>query len=513
MSCGPASGCRAWWARSPIARSNDRSSTPSTSWDSTARCSGSTTPRYASLAVRTGWPSLYDITDDWLLAPLAPRQRDRLMADERLLMEHSQEVVVCSPELARSRGANRPVELIPNGVDVDLFRTARPRPADLPPSPVALYVGTLHTWRIDIPLVLELAGAPPGPPGRAGRARTACRGTSTDRLERVPNIHVLGARPYDQIPAYMQHADVVIIPHLVDPFTESLDPIKAYECLAAGRPTVATPVAGFRELGPPIVTADRSRFVEATSTALAAAGPAGLPGRLEGAPIPTWHDRAEAMASLMVRAREEGRIPVRPARRPPLRPPGPGPGLAGPGRRSAGRGYSPGRPGRPILGARPTGSPKARLPLTFPEFLSTLWRKRLIIVVSVVVAVAAALAYSKLHTPMYQSTALVQINSTTSATGQSSTQVTLPDPVQALSSTAVELQAAKLLDNPDVAAVANAGHRDGRPHHRRAHHHRLGLHPGKGPGGGQGLFAGLRQPDPDPGQHPERTRSPPSWPG
>jgi len=83
-----------------------------------------------------------------------------------------------------------------------------------------------------------------------------------------------------------------------------------------------------------------------------------------------------------------------------------------------------------------------------------LWRKRLIIVVSVVVAVAAAFAYSKLHTPMYQSTALVQVNSTSSASGQSSTQVTLPDPVQALSSTAVELQAAKLLGNPDVSAVA-----------------------------------------------------------
>ena len=132
----------------------------------------------------------------------------------------------------------------------------------------------------------------------------------TARLEGVPGIHLLGARPYDQIPAYLQHADVVIIPHLVNPFTESLDPIKAYECLAAGRPTVATPVAGFRELGPPIVIADRSRFVEATSAALATAGAPGHPGQPPtSAPIPTWHDRAEAMAALMDRVREEGRRP------------------------------------------------------------------------------------------------------------------------------------------------------------------------------------------------------------
>ena len=279
---------------------------PSTSWGSSDRCSGSTTPPTPRLAVRTGWPSLYDITDDWLLAPLAPRQRDRLMADEALLMEHSQEVVVCSPELARSRGTNRAVELIPNGVDVDLFRTPRPRPADLPPSPVALYVGTLHTWRIDIPLVLELAGARPDLQVVLVGPNSLPRDV-TDRLERVPNIAVLGARPYDQIPAYMQHADVIIIPHLVDRFTESLDPIKAYECLAAGRPTVATPVAGFRELGSP----DRHRRPEPLRRGdidrPGRRGPAGLPGRFEGAPIPTWHDRAEAMASLMARAREEGR--------------------------------------------------------------------------------------------------------------------------------------------------------------------------------------------------------------
>jgi Mrp family chromosome partitioning ATPase len=55
---------------------------------------------------------------------------------------------------------------------------------------------------------------------------------------------------------------------------------------------------------------------------------------------------------------------------------------------------------------------------------------------------------------MYESTALIQVNSTSSASGQSSTPVTLPDPVQSLGSTAVELRAAKLLGNPDVAAVA-----------------------------------------------------------
>jgi teichuronic acid biosynthesis glycosyltransferase TuaH len=260
---------------------------------------------YAQMAVRTGWPSLYDITDDWLLAPLAPRQKTRLMANEQLLLDRSEAVVVCSPDLARSRGQSRTVELIPNGVDVDLFRMPRSRPPDLPAAPVAVYVGTLHSERIDVPLVLELAERRPdlsvvlvGPSSLPADVLAT--------LDRVPSIHLLGPRPYEQIPAYLQHADLVVIPHLVNPFTESLDPIKAYECLAAGRPTVATPVAGFRQLGPPIVIAERDRFVEAAASALANSATAGAtPGEFGDAEVPTWRQRAESMVSVMDRARNQ----------------------------------------------------------------------------------------------------------------------------------------------------------------------------------------------------------------
>ncbi len=75
--------------------------------------------------------------------------------------------------------------------------------------------------------------------------------------------------------------------------------------------------------------------------------------------------------------------------------------------------------------------------------------------VSLVVAVVAAFAYAKLHTPTYESSALVQIN-TPAQGGTSTTSLTLPDPVQELGSSAVQLEAAKLLGNPDVAA-ATAG--------------------------------------------------------
>ena len=254
---------------------------------------------YAALVVRTGWPCLYDVTDDWLLAPLNPRERVRLMANESLLLEQSRAVVVCSPALQRSRGRHRHVDLIPNGVDVELFRAPGPRPEDLPPGPVVLYAGSLHDERLDVPLVVELAGARPdvqvvlvGPDFLSA--------ASGAELRALDNVHLLGSRPYERVPGYMHHADVVIVPHLVNPFTESLDPIKAYECMAAGRPTIATPVAGFRELGPPVVVAPRDHFVESVGAALAGDGPAddAVP---DVTTIPSWRTRAEAMVSVMDR--------------------------------------------------------------------------------------------------------------------------------------------------------------------------------------------------------------------
>lgn len=238
---------------------------------------------YAALA--GVFPTLYDITDDWLLAPVPARELARRSRLERIALERAREVVVCSPALAASRGVHRPVELVPNGVEVAHFRAPQARPADLPRSPLALYVGTQHDARIDIGLVEETAAALPdvrivfvGPDVLSSGARA--------RLALLPNVDLLGPRPYADIPAYLQHADVCIVPHHVTAFTDSLDPIKAYEARAVGRPVVATPVAGFRDLGPPVIVADRSSFPAAVAAALARRAPV-----LEPPPGIDWDDR------------------------------------------------------------------------------------------------------------------------------------------------------------------------------------------------------------------------------
>jgi hypothetical protein len=110
-------------------------------------------------------------------------------------------------------------------------------------------------------------------------------------------VSLLGARPYEDVPAYLQHADVIIVPHRVTPFTDSLDPIKAYECLVMETPTVATPVAGFRTHADVLDVVDREAFPMRVSDVLNAPP---RPRIRERAAV-SWEDRVVAFESVLDR--------------------------------------------------------------------------------------------------------------------------------------------------------------------------------------------------------------------
>lgn len=254
-------------------------------------------PTGAHVLSLTGWPTLYDITDDWLVADRDGRTRRRLVRDEGTLMRSAAEVVVCSPGLLATKSAQRPLTLLRNAVDVDRYRRPTPRPEDLPEGTVVVYVGTLHSDRLDVPLVArtarELAGSATmvliGPNALAPDEDAALSEAGVERL---------GGRDFRTVPAYLQHADVLLVPHLVTDFTESLDPIKLYEYQAAGRPVVSTPVAGFREVaGAQVRIAAREDFAQAIRQALSAPQP---PASATG-DVPTWTDRVREMQSVIER--------------------------------------------------------------------------------------------------------------------------------------------------------------------------------------------------------------------
>ena len=61
-------------------------------------------------------------------------------------------------------------------------------------------------------------------------------------LPQLDNIHYLGARKYEQLPAYLSGWDVAMIPFLLNDSTKYISPTKTPEYLAAGVPVISSSI-------------------------------------------------------------------------------------------------------------------------------------------------------------------------------------------------------------------------------------------------------------------------------
>ena len=241
------------------------------------------------MAGRMGESSVvYDITDDWTTLTQSPALKARTVADDAALCRRADAVLVCSERLyAMKQGMTAHLHLIPNGVDADHYAKVLDGTGPLPPpsngwaKPVLGYTGTIHPDRVDVPLVAALAKRfPAGTIALVGPNLL----TDSDRqtLAACGNVVLTGPVPYAEVPSVMRAFDVCITPHRVTPFTESLNPIKLWEYLAAGKPIVATNVAGFRDYPQMVRLADGAdEFAAAVHAALAEAPALGEARRTE----------------------------------------------------------------------------------------------------------------------------------------------------------------------------------------------------------------------------------------
>lgn len=169
----------------------------------------------------------------------------------------------------REQGAQH-VLYLPNGVDVAHFRdsdrSAPPEYAGIP-HPIAVYVGSLDEW-FDYAAVNKAAAMLPDVSfviiGPAQHARA--------RLHRSENLHLLGSRPFSQLPRYLHNADVGLLPRDTrsrGELVHAMHPLKLYEYMACGLPVVATRLDELERLdSPAILCADDDSFVTAIRTAL-----------------------------------------------------------------------------------------------------------------------------------------------------------------------------------------------------------------------------------------------------
>ena len=130
----------------------------------------------------------------------------------------------------------KPGEVLVNGVDYELFSQPQPKPIEYNAERKrCVYVGILD-FRFDFNALFYLAQHRPDVDFYIiglGEAQALAR------FATVKNVHFLGARPYARVPAYLQHADVGLLPLAPIPANMGRSPMKLYEYLAAGLPVVA----------------------------------------------------------------------------------------------------------------------------------------------------------------------------------------------------------------------------------------------------------------------------------
>ncbi len=128
------------------------------------------------------------------------------------------------------------------GVDVDLFGQARDAALSTDaeiaalPGKVLGYFGVVDE-RIDYALLAQLADALPG--WSVAMVGPVVK-VDPASLPQRPNLHWLGRREYRQLPAITKGFAVCLMPFARNAATEFINPTKALEYMAAGRPVVST---------------------------------------------------------------------------------------------------------------------------------------------------------------------------------------------------------------------------------------------------------------------------------
>jgi glycosyltransferase involved in cell wall biosynthesis len=219
---------------------------------------------------------------------------------ERRLMRRSDLVIVSSDELYQSKAPFNPrTALVRHGVDHAHFRRALDAETIVPeevgrlPRPVIGFFGLIADW-VDVGLMADVAECfSTGSVVALGKATT-----DVSSLERLPNVHLLGRKPYSALPAYCKGFDVALMPFRVNELTLNANPLKAREYLAAGLQVVSTAIPEVEAIGRCRIGRDRESFLSEVEQALLDPGPS--VERSEAMRAESWEARLDKIRECVI---------------------------------------------------------------------------------------------------------------------------------------------------------------------------------------------------------------------
>lgn len=187
--------------------------------------------------------------------------------------------------------------LIPNGCDYEHFSNRiHGRPAEIAnlTGPIIGYIGVVATW-VDVELIARVADSNPD-----------CNVVVVGPLYNVsdvpqrPNIHWLGFKNYEQLPAFAQSFDIGLVPFRVSSMTDAVNPIKMWEYMATGMPIVTTDMPEARKYGDLVyVSANVDEFIINVGRAIAEYAPEMRERRIQLAQENSWKVRATHIIQLI----------------------------------------------------------------------------------------------------------------------------------------------------------------------------------------------------------------------
>jgi glycosyltransferase involved in cell wall biosynthesis len=241
---------------------------------------------------------IYYCVDEYTAFSGVPAQS--LVEMERTLLSKADIVFVSAEKLYESkRPLNPNTHLIRHGVDFNHFRKALDADTEVPeeikrlPRPVIGYFGLIADDWIDLDLLVHVARQFPD----ASLVMVGKVTMDVEPLKRLPNVHFLGRKPYDSLPAYSKGFDVALIPFPINEATLNSNPLKAREYLAAGLPVISTAIPEVEVLGQCRIGRDHESFVDEIRLALREPGPRSE--RSETVRGESWTARLEGITDLL----------------------------------------------------------------------------------------------------------------------------------------------------------------------------------------------------------------------
>ncbi len=185
--------------------------------------------------------TIFDCMDELSAFRFAPPE---LIENEKRLLEKADLVFTGGQSLYEAKkDRHERVFAFPSSIDREHFGQARKisgEPADQANinEPKLGYIGVIDE-RMDTHLIAETADLRPdwqfvmiGPVVKIGE----------DELPRRSNIHYLGGKNYEELPAYLSGWQIALMPFAINESTEYISPTKTPEYLAAGLPVISTPI-------------------------------------------------------------------------------------------------------------------------------------------------------------------------------------------------------------------------------------------------------------------------------